>query len=265
MISISMFLPLGLRITRLAVLGTLFTCASTVQAQSTSSNTKETPNADAAAERTKRQAENPYKWIIMQDDKPRAKGTAKPPATAEREKKPVPPQSERTTARAVPASASPVPPAVASPPTTASSVKPEQAAPLAATPAPAPAPAPAPVAAPVVTPVIPAVEANSPSTALASPSLPAKPVEPQLPEPLNLLVQVPPELTREVVSRGIRQGRVKVKFNVMPDGSVADAQVVTSTNRLLNSAVLAAVTKWKYAPIKQIQEHGAEVAFNLDQ
>ena len=261
MISISMFLPLGLRITSLAVLGTLFTCASTAQAQSTSSNTKETPNADAAAERTKRQAENPYKWIIMQDDKPRARAAAKPPTTAEREKKPVPSPPERTAARPVPASASPLTPAVASPSTTASSVKPEQAPPVAATPAPAPAP----VAAPVVAPVIPAVEASTSNTALASPSLPAKPIEPQLPETLNLLVQVPPELTREVVSKGIRQGRVKVKFNVMPDGSVADAQVVTSTNRLLNSAVLAAVAKWKYAPIKQIQEHGAEVAFNLDQ
>ncbi|MBX7228703.1 MAG: TonB family protein [Burkholderiaceae bacterium] len=265
MIPISLLLPLGLRITSLALLGTLFVFAGMAQAQSASSNTKEAPNADTAAERTKRQAENPYKWIIMQDDKPRAKAAAKPQPSADREKKPAPtppfsPAPERA-ARGAPAATSPTAPAVASQPnTTASSVKPEQAAPSAPVVA-----APAPVPVPVTTPVIPAVEANNPSTALTSPSLPEKPPEPQVPETLNLLVQVPPELTREVVSRGIRQGRVKVKFNVMPDGSVADAQVMTSTNRLLNSPVLAAVSKWKYAPIKQIQEHGAEVAFNLDQ
>ena len=111
MIPISLFLPLGLRITSLALLGTLFVFAGMAQAQSASSNTKEAPNADTAAERTKRQAENPYKWIIMQDDKPRAKAAAKPQPSADREKKPAPtppssPAPERA-ARGAPAATSP--------------------------------------------------------------------------------------------------------------------------------------------------------------
>jgi uncharacterized iron-regulated membrane protein len=95
-----------------------------------SSRAQSSESPESAAERTKRQADNPYKWIIMQDDKPRAKGAAKPPPAVERDKKPAVAQPPERAARAAattaitpaitPTTSSPSPqPVVAAPATTA--------------------------------------------------------------------------------------------------------------------------------------------------
>lgn len=245
MVNVQVAPRIGWKIMSVVLVGSLIICCP----KPTAAQTQAPPSPESAADRTKRQADNPYKWIIMQDDKPRVKGAPKPPPAVERDKKPAVAQAPERTARAAATTA--ITPTIT--PTTSSSPKPIVAAPATTAPASLSAPA------------SPPVETSNPTTALAPPPAVVKLPEPQIPDVLNLLVQVPPEITREVVSRGIRQGRVKVKFKVMPDGSVADTEVVTSTNRALNSLVVAAVSKWKYAPIKQTQEHGAEVAFNLDQ
>lgn len=44
-------------------------------------------------------------------------------------------------------------------------------------------------------------------------------------------------------------GSVQVGYNVNLDGTTSDVTVVSSSNRRLNSAVLAAVAKWLYQPL----------------
>jgi TonB family protein len=187
------------------------------------------------SETTKRQADNPYKWILIMDDKPRPK---KDEAVA-KDRKP-----------AVPAATS-----VAAP-------RPERAAPA------APAAASAPAAS------IAAVQQPVPSSPLLDPAPPPSPTPlaattPQLSqslveeEPLKLVRQVQPEMTRQIAAADIKQGSVTAKFMVNADGSVGDAQIVTSTNRVLNSPVLAALRQWRYEPRKEPREAQVEFAFDF--
>lgn len=44
------------------------------------------------------------------------------------------------------------------------------------------------------------------------------------------------------------QGFVDVAFTVTPSGDVADAAIVSSTERRLNRPTLSAITKWRFAP-----------------
>jgi TonB family protein len=205
----------------------------TAFAQSTDSK----PADESPTDRAKRQAENPLKWIMMLDDKPRQ--PAKPAAAEQGKRAPAPAANRGGGSEAAAAAAPRV-----------------VAAPVSA-PVPAPAPAPAPVVIPAAT--VAAVEtAAAIAPAIAAPA-------PEIPEPLKLITQVAPELSRDVINKGLRRGNVKVKFNVLPDGSVADIEIMSSSDRALNKSVLAAVQQWKYAPVKRLQQHGAEVAFNLDQ
>jgi TonB family protein len=198
------------------------------------------PADEGATERAKRQAENPFKWIIMQDDKPRAKSAAA--AQAEKEKK------EKAAAAASASTAAPT-----------------------AKPAPAPEPAPAAVAQPapqvvqpkevVVTP--PPAPAPKEVAVITPPPAPAPaPVEED--EALKPLKQVAPELTRDLITKGITQGLVRVRFTVTPDGNVDNPEVVNTTSRYLNNTVLYAVKQWKFAPIKKPQTISIEFAFKQD-
>lgn len=209
----------------------------------------------------KKQADNPIKWIIQQDGKPKTK-----PASAE--DKPDKPAKR------------------AAAPATAKKAKSEEentvAAPVAntrttpATAATKPSPAPAVnnesiLAAPVKTPEQPAASktvAAEPPAAVAT-LAPAPEVAPlkSAKAALDELVpisQAQPVLTRDILQAGIRQGRVMVKFIVNADGSVTDVAVAETSDKLLNKSVIAAVKQWIYKPITQAQSNTAEIAFKLE-
>jgi TonB family protein len=213
----------GLTKTNAALLALLSftTCALAQQAPANADQ-----DANAPSERAKRQADNPYKWIMIMDDKPRPKKDE--------------PKEKRAPAReAAPVAAPAAAPAARSfePRTPAAAVTAPPAAPIENLPAAAPA-----------------IAAAAPAKLEPEP-------EPE--EPLRVLSQVQPELTRQIINANLDKGRVKVKYKVNPDGSVSDAEIVTSSNRVLNNSVLAALKQWKYAPIKEGRETQAEFAFDF--
>jgi TonB family protein len=225
------------------------TCALAQQAPASADQ-----DANAPSERAKRMSENPYKWIMIMDDKPRPKkDEPREPRRA--------PAAPAATAPAPAPAATAAPAAAAAPPTPRSfepRVPANQAAAQPAAPAPIPT-APAVVNPPVPTVVAPAA-APSPALAAASPALRDAEAED---EPLRALKQVQPEMTRQIATSGVTQGRVRAKFTVALDGSVTNPEIVNSTNRVLNSSVLTALAQWKYAPIKEPRDAQVEFAFDF--
>ena len=99
--------------------------------------------------------------------------------------------------------------------------------------------------------------------AAAPPALAAAPEPEPEQEPLVMVAQVEPQFPRAVML-DLRRGTVRVRFDVMPDGSVSAPTVVSTTNLRLNRAALAAVGQWKFQPVREMQEGVVEVGFNLD-
>lgn len=206
----------------------------------------------------KKQADNPIKWIIKQDNKTKTK-----PAAVAEEKAPKRPAAT-TAKKAKPEDEAP---ALAAPVinTRSNTVATKPAdAPAIATPAaiapPAVADAPATNAKPAVT------EPPAATVATLSPppeAAPLKSAKAAL-EEMVPISQAQPALSREVIQAGIRQGRVLVKFMVNPDGSVSDVAIAESSDKLLNKSVVAAVKQWIYKPINQQQPNTAEIAFKLE-
>jgi periplasmic protein TonB len=227
------------------------TCALAQQAPASADQ-----DANAPSERAKRMSENPYKWIMIMDDKPR------PKKDEPREPRRAPAAPAATAPASAPAPAATAAPAAAAAPPTPRSFEPRvpanQAAAQPAAPAPMPT-APAVVNPPVPTVVAPAA-APSPALAAASPALRDAEAED---EPLRALKQVQPEMTRQIATSGVTQGRVRAKFTVALDGSVTNPEIVNSTNRVLNSSVLTALAQWKYAPIKEPRDAQVEFAFDF--
>jgi TonB family protein len=226
----------------------------------------------APSERAKREAENVFRWIMIHSDKPRKTRDGK-------DDKP----------------AAPAPAPVANAP------KPAQAARVAkagegsaegAVAAPAPAiraaAAPAAQALPVSNVDHEAARMSNNAAALARgngsavgnaaangggrtamPDAAAPPALAAAPEPepeqesLVMVSQVEPQFPRAVML-DLRRGTVRVRFDVMPDGTVAAQTVVSSTNVRLNRAALAAVGQWKFQPVRETQEGIVELGFNLD-
>lgn len=245
---------------------------------------------ESVSDRTRRLADNPLKWIMMQDDRPR-RGNAPAPANTQR------PATPAAAAAAAPAQASAAgtgaarPAAAATAPSAATAAAPAAATTAAPGAAARPAAAPAPAAAaPATTPpasastpaatgamaataagvaAAPAAATQQaapavPAAAIAAPTAAAAPVVEE-DQPLKLVKQVAPEIGRSILQRGIRKGDVRVSFTVMPDGTVTDAAIVSSTNSVLNAPILAAVRQWRYEPIRRPQQHGAQIAFDLEQ
>jgi len=80
---------------------------------------------------------------------------------------------------------------------------------------------------------------------------------------LVLIKNDPPTLSGPL-ARESPTGVVRVAFNVNPDGSTSDAKIAASNNRRLNSAVLAAITKWRYQSIDAVQATEVEMVFSND-
>jgi TonB family protein len=105
----------------------------------------------------------------------------------------------------------------------------------------------------------------SAAVALAAPSVaePAPKPEPEADVPLVLVHQVDPEFPAAVLRR-LQKGSVQVRFEVQPDGSVKQPEVVKSSNAKLNPAALEAVAQWKFQPVRRTQYGMVELAFNLE-
>jgi TonB family protein len=217
------------------------------QVGASSPQTAEEIEAADAMKRSRRQAENPYRWIKMHVDAKRkpeivkvepAKQRSKPePVTAEAPR-PTPPRlTEPTTTDEVPEAATPTAPA--------NLVKTFTA--------PAPAPtvaAPASVAAPAA--------AGPAQTTAANP--PIDDTEDDL--ELKPISTPPPEFPRGLLN-SVNNGRVTVIFTVQTDGTVGEATADFSTNRGLTRAALAAVAKWTFQPLASAVTH--KVEFHFDQ
>jgi TonB family protein len=187
------------------------------------------------AERAKRDADKVFHWILIQGDKSRKPAVVRDDK-AEKADKPIarvkPPVRApgRPDETAAPRGAEAVP--RVAPAAAAQAAAP--AAPAMGTPEEAPAPAPSTVAAPAVN------DAIEPLTPLAQP-------EPRF----------PPTLLRT-----LRSGQVQVRFTVLPDGSVAEPVVVTSSNPKLNPPALEAVAQWRFAPVRKPQQGFVDLGFN---
>ena len=188
--------------------------------------------AAGSMERAQRQADNVMRWIKVQSDKPRA--TAAAPAKPAESTAPA--SAVARAPAAAPAPAKPIAVAAAAPATSAA----EPAKTVVAEP---PEPA-APVVAPP--PVIPPV---APTVALAKVPEPPPPVEEEDETPLKALAQAQPVIPRNVLA-SLAAGKVMVKFTVEANGSVSNAEVLTSSSRQLNKPTLAAISSWRFEPIK---------------
>ena len=218
------------------------------------------PGASAApateltpAERAKRDGDQVFHWILIHSDKPRKPVAAKDekPGVAATHVKP----PARTAARADEPAPAASAVAVASPAASA-----------------APARTPVAVAVPEATPVT-AVAVTPDATAapaavklatagMTTPAAAAAAVvEDDVPESLKPLSQTEPKFPINLI-RSLRTGQVQVKFTVLPDGSVAEPEVLSSSNPRLNPSALAAVAQWRFAPLRKPQRGVVELGFN---
>ena len=192
------------------------------------------PSASAASapvgdsmERAQRQADNVMRWIKVHSDKPRT-APAKPAEPAA----PVPTKPALAVAPKAAAVAAPGTAAVAAEP-----VAPPSAIATAAAPASALLTAAPPTAPPIAPP---AAVANAPE--------PVPPDEEEI--PLKAIAQDPPVIPRNTLAALNTVAKLVVQFTVDTNGSVRDVQVLSSNRSQLNRPTLAAVTKWRFEPIK---------------
>jgi protein TonB len=78
---------------------------------------------------------------------------------------------------------------------------------------------------------------------------------------LQLADYVEPTLPDRLRGRLQGDGLVVVHFTVNPDGSVADASVLSSSDGVLDPIALDAVRKWRYRPISAAQAHAVQLVF----
>lgn len=186
-------------------------------------------------ERAQRQADNVMRWIKVHAEKPRAA----PAAPAKPNEPPPPPAPVAKPAPAKPAAPAPVAPAPVAP-------EPQKAETVA--PPPVEVPAPPPVAVPAaVAPVI-------------APPPPPPPVEEEE-TPLKALAQEQPVIPRNVLASMNAPGKVMVQFKVETNGSVSNVVVLSSSRAQLNRPTIAAVSNWRFEPVKAPRVAQIEFAF----
>jgi TonB family protein len=107
--------------------------------------------------------------------------------------------------------------------------------------------------------------AAAPPAAAAGAALPTAAAANQ-PDPNELIPieQAEPQITRDILQQGVRSGVVTVRFTVGTDGKVSEANVVSSTDRVFNRSTLNAVRQWKFAPVAEPQSATVEIAFKLE-
>ncbi|HCY57152.1 MAG TPA: energy transducer TonB [Oceanicaulis sp.] len=73
---------------------------------------------------------------------------------------------------------------------------------------------------------------------------------------------VAPEYPRGAERRNL-EGEVSVRYNVTPEGTVSDVEIVEATPAgVFDRAVLRALEQWQYAPAEETTE-GVEQVFNF--
>lgn len=82
-------------------------------------------------------------------------------------------------------------------------------------------------------------------------------------QPLALMKAEEPEFPANVM-RKLRKGTVQVRFEVQADGTVANASIVQTSHRSLNEAAIAAVTGWRFQPVRSPRSAVVDLGFDLD-
>ncbi len=251
-----------LRSALMMALGSALTLSA--QAQSSAANgNAQTPTAVSAEERAQQQADKVFTWIRLHAEKPQAKrnAAAAEPATpsaapAKVAAKPSSKAAPATATAATPGVAAPTVGStalaavgVAAPPSQSHQEPPQASAQTLASAAPSTAIAKAAAAA---TPEPPAQLADA-----AAAKADAEPL------PLRLLHKVEPEVPRQL-QRDFRGGSVTLRFTVMADGSVEQAEAVNASNKRLASAAVAALSQWRFAPIDAPRVASVEIGFQVE-
>ncbi|WP_374673995.1 TonB family protein [Ideonella sp.] len=221
------------------------------------------PVADEkVSERVKKDAASPLYWIRLNAQK--ADGASRPAAPRITEVRTAP--AVRPVAASVAPSGATAPaiasrPSAGTPGSAAVSRREAEGEATAILAAPAPLASPAEVAA----------AAAAATAALALPSAASAPRPDLLPppdeseeaEPLSLLAAGEPEFPAAMM-RKLRRGNVQVRFEVQPDGRVAEASVVQTSHRGLNAAAVQAVQAWQFKPVKAPRTAVVDLGFDLD-
>ena len=233
--------------------------ATTGWLASTSATAQQVPAGAASAaeltpaERAQRDADKVFKWILIHADKPRKPSPAREEKRDERrDEKPIAAARAKPVART--AEAAPAPASAG-----AQALTPAATATTATTAAPVVAA----TAAPIETAIAPVSMVEARATVPSATPPPALIAAEAIDETLTPLFRAEPQFPANVL-RTLRKGAVQLRFTVLPDGSVADAAVVTSTNARLNPSALAAIAKWRFAPLRKPQEALVALGFDLD-
>ena len=173
------------------------------------------------SEATRRQAEGPMRFILQVEQ------------AKDKDKKPPAPPRETNPVAAAPAAASKPRPAQATTPPTAVAEKPAPVAPTIEAPA---APAQLAVAAPAADP---------------APAAPEPAALPPPPQP-TLVTMVEPDIPTAVRRRLKGAQSATLRFNVTPEGAVADLEVLEVSNPALRQPVVDAIRQWRYNPPGQL-------------
>lgn len=207
--------------------------------------------ASAPSDRAQRDADKVFRMILMHADKPRRAAArddkAATPAPGAASGRSAPPA--RSATDAVAATARPVEPVAAAP------------APMSPPAAAAPAVESRQVEARAVESPAP-VATVAPVTAAAVSPAPAALPEPVAPKntKLELIQSEEPAFPSRLV-RQLGNGSVVVRFDVRPDGTVAQPEVIQTSHRGLNAAALAAVSAWRFKPISETAPGIVELKF----
>jgi len=236
------------------------------------------PGEVAPSERAKRDADKVFHWIMIQGDRTRKAPTKDPKdikdtkdAKDAKDERPVAKPTRVAAPEAVQARPKAEAVAAAEPislkPAGKSAEKPSDMAAKTAVPA-AVADASKSDAPRTVAPKADAPKADDARLARIDPAsrgaaAPALELSDDAPQGLVALAQPAPQFPLNVM-RTLRRGTVQVQFNVLTDGSVANLEVLKTTNARINAAALEAIGQWRFQPVSKVQTGAVEVGFNLE-
>jgi protein TonB len=111
----------------------------------------------------------------------------------------------------------------------------------------------------------PAVVAEPTQVNVATPvTAPPPPAPPQVDEPLVVLHEVEPDFPISIVRRQ-KKGNLVMRFVVQPDGTVAQIEVVKTSNPFLNPSATHALSQWRFQPLSRARTATVEMAFDVAQ